>query len=63
VGPRPGCRVSFRFWLVGMWGVAAGGHEGNPRSYWPWTLWLNTVALLVVGFECVVLIFMWLVNV
>ena len=38
-------------------------HEGNPRLHWSWILWLNTVALLVVGFECVVLIFMWLVNV
>jgi hypothetical protein len=29
VGPHPGLRVSFQFWLVGMWGAAAGDHEGN----------------------------------
>jgi hypothetical protein len=50
--------VSFRFWLVGMRGVAAGDHEGEPRPHWPWALWLNTVTSLVVGLECVVLIFM-----
>jgi hypothetical protein len=44
--------VSFRFWLVGMWGVAAGDHEGEPRPHWPWALWLNTVTSLVVGLEC-----------
>jgi hypothetical protein len=27
--PYPGFRVSFRFWLVGMRGAAAGDHEGN----------------------------------
>jgi hypothetical protein len=57
VGPHPGFRVSFRFWLVGMWGVAAGDREGEPRFHWPRALWLNTVTLLAVGFECVVLIF------
>jgi hypothetical protein len=29
VGPHPGFRVSFRFRLVGMWGAAAGDHEGT----------------------------------
>jgi hypothetical protein len=57
-GSYPGFRVSFRLRLVGMRGAAAGDHEGEPRPHWPWTLWLDTVTLLVVGFECVVLIFM-----
>ena len=58
MGPHPGFRVSFRFRLVGMWGVAAGDHEGEPRPHWPRTLWLNTFTSLAVGLECVVLIFM-----
>jgi hypothetical protein len=49
--------VSFWFWLVGMCGVAAGDHEGESRPHWSRTLLLNTVTLLVVGLECVVLIF------
>ena len=57
VGPHSGCRVSFRFRLVGMGGAAAGDHEGDPRPHWPRTRWLNTVTLLVVGLECVILIF------
>jgi hypothetical protein len=32
VGPYSGFRVGFRFRLVGVWGVAAGGHEGNFAS-------------------------------
>jgi hypothetical protein len=58
VGPHPGFRVSFWLRLVGMWGVTVSDHEGEPRSDWPWALWLGTVTLLSVGFECVVLIFM-----
>jgi hypothetical protein len=58
VGPYPGFRVSFRFRLVGMWGAAAGDHEGEPRLHWPLTLWLDTVMSLVVGLECVVFILM-----
>jgi hypothetical protein len=58
VGTHPGFRVSFRLWLVGMWGVAAGDHEGDPRPHWPQTLLLNTVTSLAVGFECAVLISM-----
>jgi hypothetical protein len=58
VGPYPGFWVSFRFRLVGMRGAAAGDHEGEPRRHWPWALWLNTVTLLAVRLECVVLIYM-----
>jgi hypothetical protein len=58
VGPYLGFRVSFWFWLVGMRGAAAGDHEREPCSHWPWTLWLNTVTSLSVGLECVVLIVM-----
>jgi hypothetical protein len=58
VGSHVGFRVSFRFRLVEMWGAAAGDHEGDPRPHWPRTLLLNTVTLLVVGLERVVLIFM-----
>jgi hypothetical protein len=50
--------VSFRFRLVGMWGAAAGDHEGESRLHWPRTLLLSTVTLLAVGLECAVLIFM-----
>jgi hypothetical protein len=53
VGPHPGFRVSFRFWLVGIRGVAAGDHEREPRLHWPGTLWLNTVTSLAVELECV----------
>jgi hypothetical protein len=58
VGPYPGFRVSFRFRLVGMRGVAASDHEGEPCPHWPWTLWLNTFTSLAVGLECGFLIFM-----
>jgi hypothetical protein len=57
-GTPQGFRVSFRFRLVGMRGVAAGDHEGEPRPHWPRAFWLNTVTSLAVGLECVVLIFM-----
>jgi hypothetical protein len=57
VGHHSGFRVSFRFWLVGMWGVAAGDREGEPRFHWPRALGLNTVTSLAVRLECVVLIF------
>jgi hypothetical protein len=53
-----GFRVSFRFRLVGMGGVAAGDHEGKPRPHWPRTLLRNTFQSLAVGLGCVVLIFM-----
>jgi hypothetical protein len=56
VGPHPGFRVSFRFWLVGMRCAVAGNHEGKPRPHWPQTLLLNTVTSLAVGLDCVVLI-------
>jgi hypothetical protein len=58
VGPHPGFGVSFRFWLVGMWGVAAGDYEGDPRPHWSRALWLDTVTSLAVGLGCVVLIVM-----
>ena len=58
VGSYSGFRVSFRFWLVGVRGVAAGDPEGDPRLHWSWTFWLTIVTSLAVGFGCVVLIFM-----
>ena len=58
MGPYPGFRVSFRFQLVGMWGGAAGDHEGEPRPHWSRALWLNTFTSLAVGLECAILIFM-----
>ena len=48
----------FRVPVGGDGGVAAGGHEGELRLHWPWTLLLNTVTSLAVGLRCVVLIFM-----
>ncbi len=50
MGPHPGLSVSFRFWPVGMRGVAAGDHEGTSPSLASDSL-LNTVTSLAVGLE------------
>jgi hypothetical protein len=57
VGPHPGFRVSFRLWLVRMRVPLLVISRGTSLSLASDCL-AGHLTLLVVGFECVVLIFM-----